>query len=51
MPRKNGIAAKRRRWGAKGGRIGGRMRAKLLTPERRSEIARMGAAARWGNAK
>ena len=30
-------------------RRGGDARAEGLSPERRSEIARMGAAARWGN--
>lgn len=34
--------------GRKGGRVGGRARADALTPERRSEIAREAAAARWG---
>jgi hypothetical protein len=33
--------------GAKGGKV----RASKLSPERRSEIARKAAAARWGNAK
>lgn len=33
--------------GAIGGRIGGPARAAKLSPERRSEIARIGAAARW----
>ena len=32
---------------AAGGKKGGRNRAKALTPERRSEIARIAAAARW----
>ena len=31
----------------KGGKIGGRRRADILTPEQRSEIARIAAAARW----
>ena len=33
---------------AKGGQVGGKRRAKLLSSKRRSEIAAMGAAARWG---
>ena len=33
-----------------GGLKGGKARAKWLSPERRSEIARNAAAARWGNA-
>ena len=33
---------------AKGGREGGKARADALTPERRAEIARAGAKARWG---
>ena len=32
---------------AKGGRAGGKARAASLTPERRSEVARVAAAARW----
>jgi hypothetical protein len=47
MARNNGTTAQRRKWGRSGGKIGGRMRARLLTPERKSEIARIGAAARW----
>ena len=35
-----------RRWGKKGGLIGGKARAEKLSPRRRSEIAAMGAAAR-----
>ena len=33
--------------GQKGGQIGGKARAKSLSPERRQEIARLAAAARW----
>ncbi|MDP9325158.1 MAG: hypothetical protein M3O87_01300 [Candidatus Dormibacteraeota bacterium] len=33
--------------GSKGGRIGGRARAEKLTAERRSDIAKRAAAARW----
>lgn len=33
--------------GQNGGRIGGRRRAEKLSPERRSEIARTAAMARW----
>lgn len=32
----------------KGGRKGGKARAKKLSPERRRDIAKAGAAARWG---
>ena len=35
--------------GRLGGLKGGRVRAERLTPERRAEIARAGAQARWGN--
>jgi general stress protein YciG len=35
--------------GRRGGIIGGKARAAKLTPERRSEIARKAAAARWGS--
>lgn len=35
--------------GQKGGRKGGKARAEKLTPEERSEIAKKGAAKRWGN--
>ena len=38
-------------WGKKGGLIGGYKRALALTPERRREIAKRAAAARWGNGK
>jgi len=34
--------------GRKGGLVGGKARAKALTPKRRSEIAKKAAAARWG---
>lgn len=34
--------------GKKGGSKGGKLRAERLSPERRSEIARNAAAARWG---
>lgn len=37
--------------GRKGGLKGGRARANSLTRERRSEIAKKGAAARWGKKK
>lgn len=36
-----------RKEGAKGGKIGGKLRLKKITPERRIEIAKQGAAARW----
>ena len=42
----NGTKKQARRWGRKGGLIGGARRAAALTPERRSEIARMGALAK-----
>lgn len=35
-----------RRWGRKGGRTGGRLRALALTPERRAEIAKKGGEAK-----
>lgn len=35
--------------GKLGGSKGGKLRAEKLSPERRSEIARAAAAARWGN--
>jgi hypothetical protein len=35
--------------GRRGGKVGGKRRANSLSPERRSEIARKAAAARWGN--
>ena len=34
--------------GSKGGKIGGKLRAESLTPERRKEIAQKAIAARWG---
>ncbi len=36
---------------AKGGRAGGKARARAMTPERRKEIAQAAAAARWADAK
>jgi len=33
--------------GRKGGAIGGKVRSQSLTPERRAEIAKSGASARW----
>jgi hypothetical protein len=51
MAKNHGTKAQRRKWGAKGGKIGGYRRALSLTPERRSEIARMGAAALWARVK
>jgi hypothetical protein len=51
MAKNNGTTAQRRKWGAQGGKIGGRMRARLLTPKRRREIAQLGAATRWARAK
>ena len=51
MAKNNGTKAQRRKWGAKGGRIGGYRRALSLSPERRAEIAKLGAAARWARAK
>ena len=41
----------RRKWGSAGGKIGGYRRLLATTPERRKEIARLGAAARWGKVK
>ena len=35
--------------GRKGGLVGGKARAKALTPKRRSEIAKKAAKARWHN--
>jgi len=34
-------------WGRKGGAQGGRKRARTLSPERRKEIAKKAASARW----
>ena len=48
MTKKNGTKAQRIKWARKGGLIGGKRRAMALTPERRSEIARAAAKARWG---
>lgn len=41
----------RRYWSMIGGLIGGRRRAKLLSAERRREIGRIAAQARWARAK
>jgi hypothetical protein len=37
-----------RKQGAKGGKLSGAARMEKITPERRTEIARKAAAARWG---
>jgi hypothetical protein len=37
--------------GKEGGKIGGKARAKKLTPERRQEIAKKAVQARWAKAK
>jgi hypothetical protein len=53
--RKHGLPANIRAYfvkmGAEGGRIGGRLRADRLTPERRKEIAQKAVAARWAKRK
>lgn len=46
----NSVKHRMRVLGSQGGRVGGRVRAERLSPERRVEIARAGAAARWGRA-
>jgi len=38
-------------WGRKGGKIGGRRRADILSPKKRKEIASRAARARWNKAK
>jgi hypothetical protein len=43
-----GISIAPREMGRRGGLKGGRIRAERLSPERRSEIARLAARARWG---
>lgn len=45
-PRKNAAAVS---LGRRGGRVGGPARAAALSAEQRSEIAKKGAQARWGN--
>jgi len=40
-----------RKQGARGGKIGGKRRLVTLTPQRRSEIARRAAVARWKGRK
>jgi hypothetical protein len=40
-----------RKQGAKGGKIGGKLRSESLTPERRTEIAKTAAAARVAKRK
>jgi hypothetical protein len=37
--------------GSEGGKIGGRLRAEKLSPERRREIAKKAIAARWAKTK
>jgi hypothetical protein len=45
------IRDKFKRWGRKGGLLGGRKRTDAMTPEQRSELAKKAAEARWANAK
>lgn len=52
MPTSSEISKVMAELGRRGGKIGGKKRAKALTPERRSEIARKAARKRWkGEAK
>ena len=51
MAKNHGTTKQRKRWGKMGGLVGGRMRDRILSPERKAEIARMGAVARWARAK
>ena len=37
--------------GRKGGKIGGKRRLKTMTPERRTEVAKLAAETRWAKAK
>jgi hypothetical protein len=37
--------------GRKGGKIGGKRRLKTMTPERRTEVAKLAAEARWAKAR
>ena len=46
-PEPEGKDPKRQAAGRRGGKKGGKVRAKTLTPEQRSEIARIAASARW----
>ena len=48
VPEKNPAAVE---LGRKGGLVGGKARAEALTPERRSQIAKDAAAARWAKKK
>lgn len=49
--KKNGTKAQRILWARKGGKIGGKRRALSLSPERRAEIARAAAEARWARVR
>jgi hypothetical protein len=54
MPRRKlppEIQAYFERMGRRGGKIGGKLRAAALSPERRKEIAQKAIAARWAKAK
>jgi len=51
MTGKDGVSMEIREYMAKLGRKGGSVRKKKLTPERRAEIARKAAQARWAKAK
>lgn len=51
MDKKSLISQVMSEMGAKGGKIGGRKRAEVLTPERKREIATKAARTRWSQKK
>jgi general stress protein YciG len=51
MPRKSAVSEYLAKIGRKGGQASGKARMEKLTPEKRSEVARQAAVARWKSAK
>jgi general stress protein YciG len=47
MPRKSAVSEYLAKIGRKGGKASGKARMEKLTPEKRSEVARLAATARW----
>ncbi|HLJ48441.1 MAG TPA: hypothetical protein VKU01_20645 [Bryobacteraceae bacterium] len=51
MPKKTAVSQYLAKIGKKGGKASGQARMEKLTPEKRSEVARIAAQARWKKAK
>jgi hypothetical protein len=51
MPKKSAVSEYLAKIGRKGGKASGKARMEKLTPEKRSEVARLAAMSRWRSAK